>query len=94
MKTQPIRLLDVFFLGPVMLWAGLQKTSLPQFARSTLMIGGIATIVYNWRNYRIENLATNAPEYFEYRIVRPDGTVELWRIDRQDLFAIPQRIEG
>lgn len=49
-KSQPVRLLDVFLLGPFMIWAGTQKR-LPSWARTALIISGVATVGYNARNY-------------------------------------------
>jgi hypothetical protein len=52
MKTQTIRLLDVFVIGPVMVAAGrrLQKDA-PSNLGSALIFFGVATIVYNGMNY-------------------------------------------
>jgi hypothetical protein len=53
MKGQTIRLLDVFFIGPLMFWGGMvvteKKTHL--LYGSLLMLMGAATIVYNGANY-------------------------------------------
>ena len=48
-KTQDVRLIDVFLLGPFMIWAGMQlKNDLAKLA----MIGsGVATIYYNGQNF-------------------------------------------
>lgn len=51
MKSQQVRLVDVFVLGPFMMWAGLQSRALPDWARAGLLIGGAATVLYNARNY-------------------------------------------
>lgn len=48
-KSQAVRLLDVFALGPFMVWAGLNHPS--ELARLGLVIGGVATIAYNGANY-------------------------------------------
>ena len=57
MKTQTIRLIDVFLLGPFMIWAG---TQLKGDITKTAMIGaGVATILYNARNYQIEKALTH-----------------------------------
>jgi hypothetical protein len=66
-KTQNIRLLDVFVIGPLMTWAGYwiqdnarftpdrNKTG-TEVAGQALMISGLATIAYNGANYlRIRN---------------------------------------
>lgn len=49
MKGQTVRLIDVFFLGPVMIWGGMQLTD--PAARAILIAAGGATIAYNWQNY-------------------------------------------
>lgn len=52
MKSQGVRLLDVWLFGPFMVWAGAQQRSpFPAWARLALMVGGALTIVYNARNY-------------------------------------------
>jgi len=48
MKTQTIRLLDVFLIGPVMIAGGLKIKSI---LGTTLTIFGILTMIYNARNY-------------------------------------------
>ena len=50
-KTQTIRLVDVFVLGPVMVWLSTQKGPLPTWARTFLLVPGVATVGYNARNY-------------------------------------------
>lgn len=50
-KSQRMRLADVFLLGPFMVWAGAQGR-LPGWAKAVLIASGIATIVYNARNYQ------------------------------------------
>lgn len=49
-KTQNIRLIDILFLGPIMTYAGF-KYPLPPLVKYTLLIGGIATILYNANNF-------------------------------------------
>jgi len=53
MKTQSIRLLDVWVLGPFSVWAALQP-KLPTWARFALGTYGLTTISYNLNNY-LEN---------------------------------------
>lgn len=49
-KSQAVRLVDVFLLGPFMMWmAG--RSSAPEWARATLAAAGALTILYNGRNY-------------------------------------------
>lgn len=49
-KGQDIRLLDVFFVGPIMMYGGL-KSDLPPAARIALTLFGFGTIAYNGLNY-------------------------------------------
>lgn len=51
-KTQAIRLADVFFIGPVMIYAGgrLSRRG-DRVLGGTLALLGLATIVYNGNNY-------------------------------------------
>ena len=53
MKTQEIRLIDVFILGPFMVWAGyeLGKKKDLYGAGMALALSGVATIYYNGNNY-------------------------------------------
>lgn len=55
-KSQKVRLLDVFVLGPIMIYAG-TRTSLPVWLRVSLMAMGVGTIYYNAKNYRINKKA-------------------------------------
>ena len=50
-KTQEIRLLDVFGLGPFMIWFGFKAKGMPEIAKIFLIASGVATIIYNGRNY-------------------------------------------
>ena len=50
MKSQEVRLLDIFVLGPFMVWYAAQKTT-PPWAKAVMGLSGIATILYNGRNY-------------------------------------------
>jgi hypothetical protein len=51
-KSQNVRLLDVFVLGPFMVWAAMHPKVLPGWARIALAVSGVATIQYNWENYK------------------------------------------
>lgn len=53
-KAQPVRLLDVFLIGPMMIWGGsaLDESGHP-IAGVALALMGLATIGYNGRNYEI-----------------------------------------
>jgi len=50
MKPQSVRLADVFFIGPFMIYAA-GKSKLSKTDRATLVGLGIATILYNGYNY-------------------------------------------
>jgi hypothetical protein len=50
MKPQAVRLADVFFIGPFMIYAA-GKSKLSKADRATLIGLGIATILYNGINY-------------------------------------------
>jgi len=54
MKAQNIRLLDVFVIGPVMVYATTQLGESNKTLGALLKIFGVATIVYNGRNYLIK----------------------------------------
>ena len=60
MKTQLIRLIDVWALGPFMIYAS-TRPRLTQNEKLALAILGAATVIYNMKNYldvnRQENIA-------------------------------------
>lgn len=49
-EYQNIRLVDVFVLGPAMIWAGTFK-ALPPVLRIVLIVSGALTMVFNGANY-------------------------------------------
>ena len=51
MKSQRVRLVDVFALGPFMVWYGLTTKRPPGWARTLMVVAGVATVLYNARNY-------------------------------------------
>lgn len=53
-KAQPVRILDVFLIGPLMVWGGyaLDEAGHP-LAGAGLGFLGLSTIIYNARNYEI-----------------------------------------
>jgi hypothetical protein len=53
-KPQILRLWDVFFLAPIMVYTGLRKSSLPGSLRFVMVTSGILTAIYNGRNYLIQ----------------------------------------
>lgn len=54
-KTQDIRLMDVFAIGPLMIWAGLSKKKLPPLVKNLMVVIGIGTIIYNFNNFVVES---------------------------------------
>ena len=50
MKAQPIRLLDVYFIGPLFFLAATGRPMAP-WARAVMAAVGLLTIVYNGENY-------------------------------------------
>lgn len=66
-KTQDLRVVDVFALGPFMVWFGVAARGVPEWARLAMVVSGIATITYNganWLAYRdyLERTQSAAPE--------------------------------
>lgn len=57
-KTQAIRLADVFFIGPVMVYGGnrLRRLKHPTLG-ATLVVLGILTVLYNGKNYLLNKEA-------------------------------------
>ena len=51
MKTQTVRLIDVFALGPFMIYAALKARGLSPIEQAFLGFSGLATIIYNGANY-------------------------------------------
>jgi|TARA_R100000149_G_C5824560_1_gene102513 uncharacterized membrane protein len=49
-KSQNIRLIDVFVIAPICIYAGTFKT-LPTWLRYSLITIGVATAYYNGKNY-------------------------------------------
>lgn len=50
-KSQAVRLWDVFFLAPFMIWLGARSGTIPTWAKYTLIAGGAATAYYNAANF-------------------------------------------
>jgi hypothetical protein len=51
MKPDAVRLIDVFALGPLMVWGGIQSAKSNRFLGVILAAGGALTIVYNGKNW-------------------------------------------
>jgi hypothetical protein len=52
-KSQNIRLIDVFVIAPICVYAGIKAKSVPKIINYSLIIIGIATFYYNGKNYLI-----------------------------------------
>jgi len=50
-KSQTIRLIDVFFIAPLLIYSGVQAKTLPMWIRASLVAVGAATAIYNGKNY-------------------------------------------
>ena len=50
-KSQNVRLLDVFFIGPFIIYASNKAKGLSPLERNVLFIIGLGTIIYNGKNY-------------------------------------------
>ena len=53
-KSQNIRLIDVFFIAPFLIYIATKASGISDLERGILYIIAIATLIYNARNY-IEN---------------------------------------
>jgi hypothetical protein len=51
-KTQTIRLLDMWLVGPFMIWAS-GRVEGPAWARQAMFVLGVLTILYNGHNYMV-----------------------------------------
>ena len=56
-KPQALRLWDVFFLGPFLIYLGYTSKSMHGLARGGLVTTGALTILYNGRNYLLNEKA-------------------------------------
>ena len=54
-KSQTIRLVDVFVIAPVLVYAGTRK-ELPTWLRLSLITFGACTAYYNWKNYTVNKM--------------------------------------
>jgi hypothetical protein len=50
-KSQNIRVIDVFFIGPFLIYIASKATGISDIERTIIYIIAIATIIYNARNY-------------------------------------------
>ena len=52
-KSQNIRLIDIFFIAPFLIYVSAKAKGLTPLERNGLLIIGIATLIYNGKNYLI-----------------------------------------
>lgn len=50
-KSQLLRMIDVFLLGPGMIYVGITG-KIPSWLRTVAVWGGIGTIAFNWANFK------------------------------------------
>ena len=50
---QAARMVDVFLLGPFMMWYAVRTTQAPDWARFVLAASGLMTMGFNLRNYAL-----------------------------------------
>ena len=50
-KSQNIRLIDVFIISPFLIYVGNKAEGISSFERNMLYIIGVATLIYNGKNY-------------------------------------------
>ena len=50
-KSQAIRIIDVFVIAPICVYAGLKGKTLPKLIQYSLIIIGVSTFFYNGKNY-------------------------------------------
>lgn len=59
-KTQQVRLMDVFLLGPFMLWFAAVASEAPQWARVAMAVAGVMTSLYNGCHFLSKEAADGA----------------------------------
>ena len=59
MKAQAVRLADVFLVGPLMIYAASKLPRREDKAAAALGVAGIATVIYNGRNFILTNRETD-----------------------------------
>jgi len=59
-KSQTVRLIDVFVISPIIIYAGVKYFKvMPKFLSLSLITIGVATAVYNGRNFMINKDKNN-----------------------------------
>ncbi len=59
-KTQQVRLIDVFLLGPFMVWFAVVSKDVPEWAKITLAVAGVLTSLYNGHHFLKQEMANGA----------------------------------
>ena len=62
-KSQIVRLIDVFLLGPFMIWFGVIAVGVSIAFKAIMVIFGAATIIYNGWNYLINEGVIDKPKW-------------------------------
>lgn len=65
-KSQLVRLIDVFLLGPFMIWFGIIATGVSVTLKVIMVILGIATIIYNGWNYLVNKGVIDKSKWQKY----------------------------
>jgi len=52
-KSQLVRLIDIFLLGPFMIWFGVIAIGISVTFKMIMVLFGIATVIYNGWNYLV-----------------------------------------
>ena len=50
-KSQTVRIYDILYVGPLLIYAGTFKSNLPNWVKASLVITGVLTIGYNAHYY-------------------------------------------
>lgn len=58
-KSQAIRIIDVFIIAPICVYAGIKAKGLPRLINLSLIFIGVATFYYNGKNYLINKNSNN-----------------------------------
>jgi len=54
-KSQQMRLVDIYVLGPFMVWYAVTSHTMPYWARIVLGVSGVTTVTYNLQNYLLRS---------------------------------------
>ena len=65
-KSQLVRLIDVFLLGPFMIWFGVIATGVSNIFKAIMIFFGIATVIYNGWNYLVNEGVINKQKWQKY----------------------------